>query len=338
MDSMRTYGREADIPGMLATALTVNQWNTICRKSIREVEASTVIDPRDREWSKMFDAESAEAAKIQAQVRGWSLRRKWPGMLPHLVETRRNHLEKMRLADERYAIFVEWYNRTLVHRWKKYIEDWKELKRVSSTRLQSFWRMKYRVWIYRELIDRVKTANSTYFILCQRIFVSDRMRYIRRWQQHYMTRKKYQAAGVIADFLFLNGYNQKLVKGMNEVLSVLRVYYKHIRQRMWRHWITRFRARQKKHARVTIRFWLRDTMTRIEERLQEAKLKQVEQAVAAKQEVSFERNYLPLVRTMFAEWFRKYRDRLKQRAVLRMAYTVHHRFYEKKTRKIVRMR
>lgn len=338
MDSMRTYGREGDIPGMLANALTVNQWNTVCRKSIREIEASTVIDPRDREWSKMFDAESAEAVKIQAQVRGWSLRRRWPGMLPHLVETRRNHLEKMRLADERYAIYIEWYNRQLVHRWKKYIEDWKELKRVSSTRLQSVWRMKYRVWIYRELIDRVKTANSNYFILCQRIFVSDRMRYIRRWQQHYMTRKKYQAAGVIADFLFLNGYNQKLVKGMNEVLSVLRVYYKHIRKRIWRHWITRYRARQKKHARVTIRFWLRDTMTRIEERLQEAKLKQVEQAVAAKQEVSFERNYLPLVRTMFAEWLRKYRDRLKQRAVLRMVYTLQHRFYSKKAREIVRIK
>lgn len=337
LHSMRVHGRKKDIPILLAKALAENQWNIISRDSIREIEVSSVADPNNREWIKMFDAEEGECTKIQCRVRGWILRRKWPMMLPKLKETRRNHLEKMQLADDYYENYHMRYHFTLVHRWKEYIEDWKELKWNSALRLQTVWRCKISVWKYREMLLRVKAANRSYFILCQHYFVHERMKCMRKWQQHYTLRKKCQATKVIADFLFLHGYNQKLVKGMNEVLGVLRVWYKHIKKRAWRHWMTRFRNRQKKHARVTIRFYLRDMVTRMEEKKQEEQLKVVEQAIAAKKEVEFERNHLPMLRSSFAEWFRKFQDRLKHKTVIKMVYTLQHKYFQQKAKERLRV-
>lgn len=339
INSMRRFKRADDVPRVMSDALVVNAWNIKARNTMKEIELSMVPQPDQREWTKLFDSEDIECAKIQASFRGWSLRCKWPQLLPIYKKHRQNFLDKMQLSAERYEQYLQKYHGILIQRWLRYVRDWQALKWRSALRIQTRFRTHAATGRYHDAIARVQLANKKYFQLCQHQYVSIRMQAMRRWQDHLLMRRKHAAVKVISDFLFLYGYNQLLVKGMNEVMMVLRVYYRQLRQRMWRHWRTRYLLRQKKHARTTIRFFLRDVFRRIEEKKQEEKLRLMEQIlVAKKEEISFERNYLPMKREYFTVWRVKFLDRRKHHAVVRMVYTLQQKFLQKKAREVLHFR
>lgn len=331
--SMKRFGQQDDIPRIMSNALQINCWNIFCRNTMTQCELKYVKLKEDRHWTKLFANEEFELTKIQNVFRGYTLRKWWPAFRDQRLQVLAHFAEQMYVAQDRYDMYYHHYHGVLWSRWRQYIYDWKMLKKYSSTRIQTCWRRKLNVMKYQALKLRVARANQQYLITCQHLFDIKRIQTMRAWYDYYLHRRRHASAAILADVLFLNGYNQLLVKGMNMVLSILRIRYKYLRKLSYSYWRERFQLRQKQHAKFTIRFFIRDQRRKVKELQEEIALQEIETIIAQKiEKANFVKDFTPFMREYWIEWRKKYEDKNKHRAVIRAVFTLQRTFRCKKAR------
>ncbi|RYH30951.1 hypothetical protein EON65_03840 [archaeon] len=335
VESMERYHRETMVPHVLTRAIALNPWNIYVRDKLLEYEARYHENIKEQRWKRLFDSEYAEMRKIQSLVRGWLLRCAWPGMLPRLQEIRREFLLKMTLSTERYEQFWVKYMKELYGRWVVYRDERVALKNLCAVRLQTLTRKVSKMMIFRALLNRSQQANANYLVASQVLYNRTLITTLRVWYDHYIMRRKHASANVIRDVLWLQGYNQLLVKGMNEVMLILRVRYKYLKKRILQHWVVRYQNKRMMWARVSIRFFVRGVYSRLWDREEEQKLKIVEEMVAEQKEVAYIKNQFPIMMEMWTRWRKKYLYTVQQKAIINMAYTLQHCYYTYKAKLIM---
>lgn len=337
--SMERHKRTDTVPSLLARAIVLNPWNIYCRDSLKYYEKQRVADARHHQWNDLFDSEEAELTKIQAAVRGFQLRQRWPEIRYRLLEILDAFHSRLATADELYARYWQHCLQMLCARWRENAIYQIRLKRWAAIKVQTLMRKILAGLRVRRIQERIRAANGKYLSLVLTVFNRRRSHVLHHWYDGHRLMVKRRAATILSDVIWLHGYNQYLVKGMNDVMKVLRVRYRYLKARMLAYWQMRFRQMKLKHAHTTIRFFVRGTYQRIAERVQEVKLAGVEAVVAEQQEVMFQAKAYYILKDMWLRWRKKYMMRVSEKAVLRMILAIqlaHHRKVAQ--RKVLRKR
>jgi hypothetical protein len=333
VNSMIKYKRRDRIPFLLREAMMVNPWNTFCRNQLISYEIELQRDSKQREWFQLFEQERKELMKIQACYRGYLLRKHWPEKSLYYYELRSHFLEKMKLSYSYYEYALTRYQLSLLKQWKVYIETWKSLKRKSSILIQKHHRRHYKQRMYAYLRERVQLTNSKYLLMIYIQLQWRKRSILHHWFLLYNERRKKEAIKTITDVLFLNGYNQLLVKGMNLITTLLRMHRKHSKLAVLKYWHSRYRLRRKKHAFYTIRFFIRFHLRRKIEMKLDEQLKEVELVITQKMEKSFQRNSKSIIKPFWRIWRKIFFERIRLKRLQAATLVLQQQYRLKKAKK-----
>jgi hypothetical protein len=180
VNSMLKSYRKNDVPALLAKAMDVNPWNFYCRDMLSSYEMELVSDPRQRQWNNLFFSEHRTLSRIQAQMRGFIARRKWPVFRRRVMQIRDAFQSMISVADSRFEVAVANWKYTLYMRWRMYVYNWMWLKYNSSVKIQAWFRRIWCVYCYSWSKWRVQRANSMFIVAAQRSYDFNRIRPFRR--------------------------------------------------------------------------------------------------------------------------------------------------------------
>jgi hypothetical protein len=333
MRLMKKYNRKDKIPFLLREALLFNQWNTFARNELVKLEKELQPDASLREWTILFESENKELISIQARYRGYRLRKHWPEKSKYYINLRKDFLEKMELSYTYYGYAVQRYHLCLINKWKDFLVEWKDLKRQSATRIQKHFRRFRQRKRYARKLYRVHCANSKYLYLFALKNIWKKTHSLHHWYQVWLDAKRRSATVIITNVLFLNGYNQLLVKGMNLLTTLIRIHKKHTQKQMIRYWFGRYLIRRKKHARVTIRFFIRSILRQIEDRKVEAQLAHIEEVIKQKLDVNFQRNQIYILKPFWMNWKKCFTARIRYKKLSNAVSTLQRLFLLKKAQR-----
>eukprot|EP01034_Spumella_vulgaris_P028233 gene28233-35055_t len=261
VNSMLKSYRKNDVPALLAKAMDVNPWNTYCRDMLCSYEIELVSDVSQRQWNNMFYSEYRTLSKIQAQMRGFIARKKWPVFRCRVLEIRNAFQSMISVADRSYATAKFNQKYTLYLRWRMYVYNWMWLKYNSATRIQSWFRKIWCVYCYAWSKWRVQRANSMFVVAAQRSYDFNRIRPFMKWHALFTARRRVHSATLIVKALQMTGFSSILAKACEFLLTVLKVARKHANMRLWKQWRGQYLRRRRLHAKISIRFWIREMIT-----------------------------------------------------------------------------
>lgn len=281
-----------------------NPWNTYARTWLADYEKTeaSLYQTFYSKYTAQFEIDRTECAKIQAAMRGYMLR------VNHWVDIYWRAKRKKDEWDRQVAQAVKDGSRVrrMLHldrllRWKKYSDELHELRRISSTLIQKVWRKHWAGIYYHRKLARAIRANGRFLFASQHHYNVTRSVVMRRWEGFYRAQRLEKSARCLREVILSNGYSVIFKDACHRILSVIKVSRRHSNKKVWFLWLERFTVRKKRSARVAIRFWLRDTITRYEEAKQQAELERRMKAVAYLQEKSTA-YILPLKKLMWGYW------------------------------------
>jgi hypothetical protein len=325
---------------IMRSAYDHNPWNLYMRNWLveYEVEEKTRNSGFDTKYTARFEKDRAEAVKIQAAMRGYILRVfHWPEIYWKAKKKKDQWDEQVR-----QAMIAGMQCRRMLHldrlmRWKKYSDDLHELRRHSSTQIQKVWRKHWGGVFYRRKLARAIRANGSFFLASQHHYNVTRSVTMRRWEGFYRATRLIKSARCLREVILANGYSVVFKEACDRILSVIRVTRKYSNRKMFYEWHKRWIVRRKRHARCTIRFFVRDTFIRYEEKKRADALERRQKAVAMLQARSTA-YIMPLKGLMWGMWREVLYEKRAARARLRIRMWIPRLIARVKARKVVMLK
>lgn len=352
--SMRKYHRAEKVPFLLAKAYDVNPWSLFVRTTLAAVEVQLAREAAANAarndgrptslklpWNELFREQYVDACIVQASVRGWLVRRSWPGRRARLEEIKAAFLASIDLATENAARLLTRLQVKVLRQWREAVEDILAAKYDAATRVQTVWRRRCAHHLLRRMAARVRRANALFIVTCQNKYDMERLLIFRRWRTVFEEERKHRMAAVLVFILEKNAYRRRVRIGLKRIVPTARRRRLHVLRVRMAEWRDRFECRRRNHARITIRFFVRGSFTRRERERQRLLLLEAEQKVQTfTQELVVKRDFTPLLREMWARWwlelqkvYERKRRALAVRTLHRWLPILHHR---KKARAVVR--
>ena len=330
-------GRREYLWERLEQAYRVNRWNSFCRRELLAIEALECAQSKARiaVYAARFDDENFIAGVVQGIVRGFLLRKvHWPAVYRRAKKKRDEWLDKVEKADRAHNKAFKRRRKELVARWRANARVLHLLRKAASTRVQTCWRRKAGQLGLVRRFARADRANSLFLGLCQRSYDLCRVRTLRLWEKTYQLARLHRASTCIARTLLANGYSAQLNKSVSRILGVIRVLRRNSNREIFPHWRERFLIRRKKHARVTIRSFIRAQLTRRKEQDKEAAMQSKVEIVRVMMSKSTS-HVLPLKREMWARWREEQQKKRVVKARLYVALALPRVLARQKARKVV---
>lgn len=319
---------------IMRSAYEHNPWNMYMRQWLADYEAQEVSRNKhfNTRYTLRFEEDRKECTLIQAAMRGYILRGlKWPA-----IYWRAKHKKDEWEEQVRQAMVSGRKVRRMLHldrllRWKKYSDDLHELRRLSSTLIQKVWRRYWGGIFYRRKLARAIRANGNFFLASQHHYNVTRSVIMRRWEGLYRNERIGKSAQCLREVILANGYSAIFHEACTRILSVIRVARRHSNKKIFYLWHERWIVRRKRHARCTIRFFVRSTFIRVAEEKRLAELQRRERAVAILQERSTA-YIMPLKRSMWDYWREVLYERRAARARMKVRLWIPRRVARGKAR------
>ena len=321
-------------------AYAVNCWNMYARQWLIHYETFEVQKNKffNNKFSKRFKFETRVIAKIQGCVRGYNLRvYRWPEIYWIAKKKRDEFQGKRDVAEKCFAKVKKVSYLDRFRRWRQYSLDLAELRRYSSIRIQTVFRIYFSKLLYARKLKRSRAANGLFMIISQSHYDMQRTRSLRTWESTFKAFRMERSADCIIRTLISNGYSQVFQAACAQILKVIKVKRKYSNKKFFFEWFQRYVVKKKKSARVTIRFFIRDQI----QRKAEEKVRAKNEAQQAAVEILMERStsyILPLYQKMWGIWRQKLYDLrcAKSKMIVRMA--IPRLAARKKARKVVDIR
>lgn len=295
MKYMLQYHMDGYVGKFLEDAIAVSPWNMLVRTEMVKYEYSTMMGSGKipkwsspslnmmGKWTRLFEMQRKQCTKLQATYRGHLIRRQWHEvLLPRYQEKKKNFIRASATAVQKYDDYNWNYFCSLAQRWKDYIREYKALKQFSSVLIQSHVRRHLQQLIYQREVMHVKEVNGKYLTACYHVYCTRMWQYFQRWNAKFYHFYQIKAASILQSVIVAAGYNRVFVKGVQQLVAIHRIKKRFLYRLHYSHWLTRYQQRKKNHARITIRFFIRDVYKRLNQRQQEMKLKEMEGKLKSK--------------------------------------------------------
>lgn len=246
-----------------------NPWNIFMRFWLVDYEAheSQKSKAYNNKYQRKFIEETAYAALIQGAMRGYILRvKKWPAIYYAAKKKRDAFNGKVSVANGAFILQGKALLKDRIRRWREYSLYLKELRWKSSILIQTQARRMNALNLFRKKYKRAMRANSLFLTMSQKYYDLQRTRYLRNMEQTYRAIILERSATTIVETLITNGYSKVFHAAMAHILKIIRVKRKWSCRKSFYEIKVRYYVRVKRHARATIRFWLRDTIERQREK------------------------------------------------------------------------
>ena len=264
---------------MVEKAYTMNYWNLHTRELLVQVESV------EGHWEKYFDAEERVITKFQSMYRAYVIRkdfiRKMKENLARIIQeeqenssddepeteaARQEQRDFEKLIKERCAVIMANGVRARFLTWKVYVHERVRLKRHSATLIQGLGRKYNAKQNFKRILSRARNANFKYVWAAEMQYDKLRLRFWRAWMEAREIQVKNRAAELIKESTMLYVRAKKFFTATSIVAKMIKIQRRHSDRIVFRHWQERFATRTIKHARVTIRFFVRDQIKRVCER------------------------------------------------------------------------
>lgn len=314
-----------------------NPWNMFMRKWLVDYEVQELSRNKhfNTKYTYHFEEDRKSCTLIQAAMRGYILRAlKWPAIYWKAKKKKDEWDRQVREAMVSGRKVRRMLHLERLLRWKQYSDDLHELRRYSSTLIQKVWRRHWGSIYYRRKVARAIRANGAFFLASQHHYNVTRSVIMRRWEGLYRTTRIGKSAQCLREVILANGYSAIFHQACQRILSVIRVARRHSNKKMFYLWHERWMVRRKRHARCTIRFFVRNTFLRVAEQKRIAELERRQRAVAILQEKSTA-YIMPLKRSMWDYWREVLYEKRSARAKLQIRLWIPRRVARKKARQAV---
>lgn len=299
--SMQRYHRHEHIRKFLESAYDVSPWNTFVRDTLVIVDTNDDIHANDNNpnsWADKFIHEGLLLTKLQQLYRTYKFLIRWHKYLKNwYVHRKENFIAQLPVVDNMYALCrIRRKKEDLIY-WRKWTVDMQDLKYLSANMIQAHWRRKSAMRVYHWARYRSQRANYNFIPGLQLDYDFRRTFVLRAWQLLTEQRVRDRSAYIVSSFLTINGKSKRFFQAIDRLKDLLRIKKYYGSLRAFTAFIRLYHIRQKKHARIKIRFWIRNIYNAIEEKIIEAKLEALAQ-VAKNIEIS----PIPLYKSMWATW------------------------------------
>lgn len=330
-------GHREYIKDTLARAFATNRWNFYARKQLLDVENLECVMAKSTApvYGPRFQDEEDIAEVIQGIWRSKHLRKfRWVDIYKRAKAKRDQWLSKVATANKAWKKAYNGRIKELVSVWRKNARELHILRKDASTMMQKTWRRKSAELKLVKRYARVSRANTMFLVIAHLNYDLRRVRALRAWEREWRVSRRDRAATCITRTLLANGYSAKLNAVMEKILSVIKVIRRAAQRRMWPHWRERFLLRTKKHARVTLRFFLRGQLERIKEKKQAADLDFKADKVARL--IANSTTYVfPLKREMFRRWREERQKKMVVMSRLKVAFWLPRAYARLKAKRIM---
>lgn len=269
--SMEILNRKNKIVFFLADALKINPWSLFCRYEIvvREREITGINNDNDNNdmgpWESLFKSQDYTLSRIQSLARGYLLRKFWESIYkPQLLEARKSF-------DFSRIVAAQWGEERLVkivlkrlNHWYKMFVELTDKKNKKAILIQTVGRKYNAIRRYRWMLWRARRANWIFLEACEFIYDRRRLTAMRIWHKFWLAERKHSMSTIIA-------ISVSQLRDLSIVRANLHKIYPVVKQRnlklfkfMIDRWVIRYKDRLKVKARVKIRFFIRNCLTRVE--------------------------------------------------------------------------
>jgi hypothetical protein len=299
--SMQRYHRHEHIRKFLEAAYDVSPWNTFVRDTLVIVDINDDIHAGDKNpesWADQFIQECLLLTKLQQLYRTYKFLIRWHTHLKNwYVDRKENFIAQLPVVDNMYALCLIRRKKEDLLYWRQWTIDMQDLKYLSANMIQAHWRRKSAMRVYHWARYRSQRANYNFIPALQLDYDFRRTFVLRKWQVLSENRIRDRSAYILSSFLTINGKSKRFFQAIDRLKDLLRIQKYYGCLKAFTGFIRLYHIRQKKHARIKIRFWIRNIYNAIEEKFIEAKLEAIA-AVAKNIEIS----PIPLYKSMWAKW------------------------------------
>jgi len=306
---LQRYRRSEQEPFVLARAYRHNPWSLLSRRLLaqRELQLAAQALALHREaalpWNELFRSHELCANKVQAHFRGWVVRSQWPARKARLLEIKALFLASIDLATLHAAALLVRLQGRVVTEWRAETVARILHRHVSATHMQRAARGRLARLLRARLLRRVRRANGLFVAVCQNTFDMSRLLALRRWRALYMDQLKHRYASMLAFVIERNAVRKQVRRALSKLLPVIHRRNARTTSELLRRWRERYEHRVRNHARITVRFFVRGSLTRRERERLRLQLLAVEEAVQAQnRRLELRRDPLVQVRVFWTAW------------------------------------
>jgi hypothetical protein len=257
INSMRRYKREHFARSLLEKAIKFSPWHVQCRNSLCTLDLEEEV-PYMLSWLRVFETQEVKLCKIQAWIRGVLMRLWWRTGRVDIILRKQQALKKLNRSGKAYLIQRDRRKLQLFRMWKDYIQVWKGVKERSAIKIQVFWRRVWAEYCFTWARYRVRRANCIYLVASQHHANTKSTRVFRAWQDAATASKLRRSANAIVQQLRADKAFQKFHKYVTLLIELKRIRSRIYNNASFLKWMKIFCGRQRKHAMMTIRFYVRN--------------------------------------------------------------------------------
>ncbi len=316
--NMRKYmTEEVVVRRLLEKAMkTVSKVNTYCREELVRMEIRDNTAGNVNSWSNRFIKDRQYIAKIQGRFRLYQIKKNWQIIKQKYEDKKKYFLAMMEIAKVKFAMSWEFSLRDKVRFWRRRTIELKELKYACATMIQAHWRRKYATVCYAWSVYRVQRANYNFVAACEAVYNTRRKLLFTKWAALAKKIKYDRATYIISTVIMMHGKSKRFYDAMERLLNIMKIMRRYSNRNTWKILNKVYKYRQRKHARVTIRFWYRQRLDEIEQKSIENRLKHKELKVVAL--VKYNRHVR--LRPMWNIWQLEIRRKYEHKCKIKVAY------------------
>lgn len=290
---------------------TVSKTNAYCREEMVRMESRDGTAGLVNSWTSRFTKDRHHIAKIIGRFRVYQIKKNWQILKKKYEDKKKYFLSMLEIAKVKFAMSWEFSLRDKVRFWRRRAIELKELKYACATMIQAHWRRKYATICYAWSVYRVQRANYNFVVACEAIYNTKRKVIFTKWAAIAKKRKYDRAAYIISTVIMMHGKSKRFYDAMERLLNVMKIMRRYSNRNTWKKLKKIYAYRQRKHARVTIRFWYRRRLDEIEEKSIENRLKHKELKVVSLVKYNRHVRLRPMWTIWQAEMHRKYVHKCK---------------------------
>ena len=232
-------GNKKYVYEIMVKAYDHNPWNMFTRTWLADYERteSSLYKNFYSKYTAQFETDKIECAKIQAAMRGYMLRVNHWADIYWRAKKKKDEWERQVAIAVKEGLRV----RRMLHldrllRWKKYSDDLRELRRISSTLIQKVWRKYWAGIYYSRKLARAIRANGRFLFASQHHYNVTRSVVMRRWEGLYRAQRLEKSARCLREVILSNGYSVIFKDACHRILSVIKVSRRHSNKKVWFLW------------------------------------------------------------------------------------------------------
>ena len=267
VNSMDSLNRKNKVSFLLAEALAINPWSLFCRNEMikREREVSENKEGSAGPWEALFNSQSLTMGRIQALARGYLLRKFWDIIYKPKLLSAKKLFDQIRevaavLGEQRLQNIMK---KKFIH-WFKMFSELMDKKNIKATLIQKITRKYNAIRRYRWMIWRARRANWIFIEVCQFLYDRRRLTTIRTWHKFWTSERKHTMSTIIAITIRKRCYLKTVRENLQRVYPVVKRRNLNLFKIVMKSWQIRLKEKLKRRARVKIRFFIRNCLTRVE--------------------------------------------------------------------------